>query len=272
VVNHRKSQSPKRGPRKTGFILLCFLDALRGKSFIRSAPSPIVPWIALIILLSWSLTACQASPPPLSPTPTLLPPRLEKTPRVPITDTPTTIRIEEPPQAQVKTSTPFPQSLLEQARSVYGQRLIQWIRIPTLSLLAPVAPVGWSPAERPEGPTESEWDSPGAQVGWVVSSALPGDPQGNILLYGHNNIESSVFRDLWKLKDGDEVRLQTGEREYRFQVAEVHILPVLEREADAAYAEFLQPSRAPRLTLISCWPPSGNTHRVIVVAYWVTNP
>jgi LPXTG-site transpeptidase (sortase) family protein len=113
-----------------------------------------------------------------------------------------------------------------------------------------------------------EWDSPGAKVGWVIDSALPGDAQGNIILYGHNNINSSVFRDLADLQAGDAIALSTSQGDWAYEVAEVHIVPVDESQGDRAeYARHLLPGLAPRLTLISCWPPDNNTHRVIVVAY-----
>jgi LPXTG-site transpeptidase (sortase) family protein len=169
-----------------------------------------------------------------------------------------------PPLAAEATRTPPPAGKPELARSVYGGRVIEWVRIPSLAIFAPVTAVGWEANAEDAGPA---WDSPHAQVGWALSSALPGD-DGNIVLYGHNNIDSSVFRDLSDLKFGDEVRLQTGEKEWLYYVTEVNILPVQSEEEDrAVYAEYMSPGRAPRLTLISCWPPTNNTHRVIVVAY-----
>ncbi|MDZ4158357.1 MAG: sortase [Anaerolineaceae bacterium] len=170
--------------------------------------------------------------------------------------------------AATPTQEAVPDTLAALTHAHYGARRIEWISIEAINLLAPVVAVGWSGGENPSDPAVVEWDSPGASVGWALGSALPDDMKGNILLYGHNNIHSSVFRSLWQLKAGDAVILTTGAREWRYLVAEVEILPVLEQEADAAaYAEYLRPSQAPRLTLISCWPPASNTHRVFVVAY-----
>ena len=146
---------------------------------------------------------------------------------------------------------------------MHGERLISLINIPSLSIYTYVTPVGWeldvTQAE------DSAWDSPGALVGWAVSSALPGD-DGNILLYGHNNIYTSVFRDLYQLQPGDEIGLTTGEREWRYRVAEVVLLPEAQEDADSMLVEYMKPTRAPRLTIISCYPPDNNTHRVIVIA------
>ena len=111
-----------------------------------------------------------------------------------------------------------------------------------------------------------EWDNPEAEVGWVVSSALPGDA-GNIILYGHNNIHSSVFLRLSEMQPGDEIALTTGEGEWRYRVKEVRILEIGGEEADQrAYQQYLQPGEEALLTLLSCWPPDNNTHRVIVKA------
>jgi hypothetical protein len=90
-------------------------------------------------------------------------------------------------------------------RAAYGVRVVDWIRIDAIEVLAPVTPVGWSSGSSSDNQEDVEWDSPGAKVGWVIDSALPGDDSGNIILYGHNNINSSVFRSLADLAPGLEI-------------------------------------------------------------------
>jgi len=217
-----------------------------------------------VLILAGTLCACQAradvptAPPPL--------PQIHTTSQG---NTASSLLTEEPASPVVEpTSTPIPETIEEMARLEYGDRLIDWLEIPAIDVLAPVTPVGWSPADDPDSPESRQWDSPDAKVGWVLSSALPGGQGGNVILYGHNNIHSSVFRDLAELRNGDRILLRTGEGEWVYLVAEVNIFPVLEQEEDAAaYAEYFKPGRAPRLTVVSCWPPTNNTHRVIVVAY-----
>lgn len=172
------------------------------------------------------------------------------------------------PLPQIEPSfTPFPDSLEGAARAQFGNQLIEWIKIEKIGVLAPVTPVGWSTGGDLLHREEPEWDSPEAQVGWMVSSALPSQI-GNVILYGHNNIDSSVFMNLYQLESGDMVELTTGERTWRYRVDQVQILPVLDEDDDQlAYAEYLKPSLAPRLTILSCYPPTNNTHRVIVIAY-----
>jgi len=171
-----------------------------------------------------------------------------------------------PPAAPTALPSPTapPAGLAELARAAYGERLIATVSIPSLFIYAPVVPVGWQPD--PRDAQASAWDSPEAAVGWAISSALPGD-NANIILYGHNNIDSSVFKNLSQLQTGDVVELTTGERTWRYRVTGLTILPVQDAEADAAaFAEVFAPGEAPRLTLLSCWPPDNNTHRVVVTA------
>jgi LPXTG-site transpeptidase (sortase) family protein len=206
------------------------------------------------------LSSCRPSLPP-SPTSTLLPPvvKIIKSTAAPIPQTRQTPTME---------ATREPQTLLEMARSVYGSRLVESIRIPAINLWAPVTPVGWLAGGDPADPASTDWDSPNAQVGWMVNGALPDDISGNIILYGHNNIDSSVFLNLYKLKAGDGITLQTGNGELAYRVFEVTILPVQNKAEDlAAYKAYLGQSSDLRLTLISCYPPVSNTERVVVIAF-----
>jgi len=137
-----------------------------------------------------------------------------------------------------------------------------------------VVTVGWHPAEASDPQAGfAEWDSPGAAVGWVVTSALP-DTAGNVILYGHNNMYGSVFRDLWKLKPGDAATLQTGQGTRQYLVDRVLLLPMLNANSAQrqAYLAYLEQTDEPRLTLISCWPPESNTHRVVAIAYPASMP
>ncbi len=217
----------------------------------------------LNLFIFFLLTGCRASTPAVSsPASTAtLPPPVQHVTEIPVIPSASPLPEVEPG------ATPFPDSLEGAARTQFGKRLIEWIKIEKIGVLAPVTPVGWSTSGDLLRKGEPEWDSPEAQVGWVVTSALP-NQIGNIILYGHNNIDSSVFMNLYQLETGDMVELTTGERTWQYQVDQVQILPVLEEDDDQqAYAEYLKPSLAPRLTILSCYPPTNNTHRVIVIAY-----
>lgn len=113
-----------------------------------------------------------------------------------------------------------------------------------------------------------QWQVPdGDVVGWHEGSATPGQP-GNIVLNGHHNINGQVFRDLVKLRPGDAITVYVGDRGYRYLVSERHILaekgqPLAVRLKNA---QWIQPTPDERLTLVTCWPYTSNTHRLIVVA------
>jgi LPXTG-site transpeptidase (sortase) family protein len=178
------------------------------------------------------------------------------------------------PPAPTGTAIPSipPSSPVEIASQIYGERLIRNIGIPALGVSSPVVPVGWQ-VDAAAGSGTAEWDSPGAAVGWILTSALPDQP-GNIILYGHNNMYGAVFKNLGMLAAGDAILLETGQRAWEYRVIEVALLPILAASpADAAsYQAYLQPADSPRLTVISCWPPEGNTHRVVVIAEPVPMP
>ena len=181
--------------------------------------------------------------------------------------------IPPPPQATA-TAPPPPSSLVDLAIQVYGDRLIQHIGIPALGIYSPVVPVGWqADAASATGTDVAGWDSPGAAVGWVLTSALPDQP-GNIILYGHNNMYGAVFKNLGSLNESDTIFLETGERTWEYRIGGLELLPLTGAGPDklTTYQAYLQPTTTPRLTVISCWPPESNTHRVVVIAYPVQIP
>jgi len=199
-----------------------------------------------------------------SPTPTHLPtPRVWVTPGLPPAITPEALSASTPTPAPAEE----PEVALL-ANQLYGGKLIERIAIPALHLDSQVVPVGWH--INPEAATDAdkiEWDSPYEAVGWMISSALP-DQAGNTVLYGHNNMYTSVFKDLGSLAPGDLVYVYTGQSTWKYEVSQIEILPILSAGIDqqAKYLSYLEPTPLSRLTLISCWPPVSNTHRVIAIA------
>jgi LPXTG-site transpeptidase (sortase) family protein len=186
---------------------------------------------------------------------TPVPPSALRSPQAYITPQPSLV----PTLTVTATATPPATSPAEIARQVYGARLIERIRIPALEIDSAVVPMGW----QQDAAGNIVWDSPEAAVGWMISSALP-DAAGNIVLYGHNNLFTQVFRDLWRSQPGDVIFLETGQGEWEYHVWQVKILPMLPDPTNGA--AYLQNTSAPRLTLLSCWPPQSNTHRVVVLA------
>jgi sortase A len=129
-----------------------------------------------------------------------------------------------------------------------------------------VESVGWSVVEQ-NGQMFSVWDVADFAAGWHKTSAFPGQP-GNTVLAGHNNTNGEVFRFLVDVQEGDEVDLYVGDTVYRYIVEQKLIVkekgePLEVRQQNA---QWIAPTDDTRVTLVTCWPYTSNTHRVIVVA------
>lgn len=142
------------------------------------------------------------------------------------------------------------------------------LQIPAIGLETAIEGKGWHHKLGKDGVAYSEWKDVRYAAGWHLNSAALGEV-GNIVLSGHNNVYGAVFRDLWRLKAGQKIYLDGGDERHTYVVDSVQIMP--ERHATAAQqaktASYLVQTAEEQLTLISCWPPANNTHRVFVVAH-----
>ncbi|MBN1681779.1 MAG: sortase [Anaerolineae bacterium] len=183
------------------------------------------------------------------PTRTVIPPATESLP-----PTRSPAPSETPPPTRTPTATPRP---------VLPDRIL----IDAIGLDAPVVPVGQHPVALADH-VYSQWDVPDAYaVGWHQNSAPLGRP-GNTVLNGHHNTSGEVFRYLVALQPGDIITLEAAEQRYYYLVAQTMTLaeegqPVDERIKNARW---ILPTRDERVTLITCWPYSSNTHRLVVIA------
>ncbi len=213
-------------------------------------------------------------PPPPTPaaSATALPPlilpetELQPTPGLPkIHGGRTTTTPDGPPAPTVEptaTPTPVPTPTPDPA----SMKPIQLL-IPAINLDAPVVEVGWETKEV-NGQTISSWIVPDSfTVGWHTNSALPGQP-GNTVLNGHHNIYGEVFRDLEDLQPGDEIVLLNAAGPHYYAVTERHILKEKGEtdEVRLQNASFIMPTQDERLTMVTCWPYTNNTHRLVIVA------
>jgi LPXTG-site transpeptidase (sortase) family protein len=83
---------------------------------------------------------------------------------------------------------------------------------------------------------------------------------GNAVLYGHDDIEGSIFASLKDLKSGDEVDVALpGDSPLVYHVTSRTIV------APTA-VQILNPTSDVRLTLFTCWPNWVDTQRVVVTA------
>ncbi len=260
------------------------------------APNPRTP-VAITATPTTVPSATPTATPTLTATPSL-------TPTTVITSTPTTLPTETatpttvPTETPTATLTPSPTATLPPPTSVptngadlsqYRQQ--QWVapevitrrtalgavvkssqptllEIPAIDLETAVEGKGWGRMVRDDGTAYSEWEDVRYAAGWHINSAVPGE-NGNIVVSGHNNVYGAVFRDLWRLRAGEEIHLYSGNTRYTYIVDQVSVLPEEQAttQQQTELASYLIQTTDNRLTLVSCWPPNSNTHRVFVVAH-----
>jgi len=139
--------------------------------------------------------------------------------------------------------------------------------IPKIDLYVPVIPANYRIIEF-EGKTYKQWEAPNVyRAGWQTDSAGLGVP-GNTVLYGHHNIAGKVFEHVHELKPGQLIQLKSGDQLFTYRVVLSLLLEERGQPVDVRLenARWILPSTDERITLITCWPPTGNTHRVVVVA------
>ncbi len=138
--------------------------------------------------------------------------------------------------------------------------------ISSVDIDSKVIPVSWKLVEQ-NGSQYSIWEVADYAVGWHNTTALLGQP-GNTVMAGHHNINGEVFKNLVNVEVGDEVIVYTGETPYRYQIELKTIVKEKGEppEVRQKNAQWIAPTTDERLTLVTCWPYTNNTHRVIVVA------
>ncbi|MEZ4645254.1 MAG: sortase [Chloroflexota bacterium] len=113
-----------------------------------------------------------------------------------------------------------------------------------------------------------QWEVPeGYEAGWHNTSAKLGQI-GNTVLNGHHNVFGEIFRDLEDLEEGDEIIIYDADRAYTYAVVEKEIFA--ERGETIATrlenSKWIEPTDDERITLITCWPYTNNTHRLVIMA------
>jgi LPXTG-site transpeptidase (sortase) family protein len=139
--------------------------------------------------------------------------------------------------------------------------------IPSIGLDAPIVPTKVKKIDY-QGQTYYQWLAPNEPaVGWHDSSALLGLP-GNTVLNGHHNVYGEVFKDLVNVHEGDLIEVYSGEQVYKYHVVLAMLVPERFKSLTIRLdnARWILPTDDERLTLITCWPATSNTHRVIIVA------
>ena len=123
------------------------------------------------------------------------------------------------------------------------------LRIPAMFLDSPVHEVTVN---------MGEWEVSPMDVGHHEGTGNPGEP-GNVVLAGHRDINSALFRDLDRLQPGDEVYVSNSLGEYRYIVEESLVV-------SPNYVQVMDPTEDERVTLITCTPIGLATQRLVVIA------
>lgn len=159
------------------------------------------------------------------------------------------------------------------------------IVIPDLKLDAPVVEMGWTIVNTAAGP-QSDWVIPKNAAGHHINSAALNE-DGNIVISGHNNIEGKVFEAIslaWDektrvrvddvtdrsdiLKGRKIVLYNASGQAFEYTINDFLRLKDsgVSQEQRLQNARYMDPTPERRLTLVTCWPPWSNTHRLIVIA------
>ena len=168
-----------------------------------------------------------------------------------------------PSQTIAPSSAPAKDDKVNRPVGLIPDRLV----IPAINLDAPIVPTKVKKIDY-QGQTYYQWLAPNQPAaGWHDSSALLGLP-GNTVLNGHHNVYGKVFKNLVNLHEGDLIEVYSGNVLFKYQVALAMLLPERYRSLSIRLenARWILPTQDERLTLITCWPPESNTHRVIIVA------
>lgn len=140
------------------------------------------------------------------------------------------------------TLTPTPTVPLE-------MRLPTRLRIPAMSLDSPVHEVNVN---------MGTWEVSPMDIGHHLGTGVPGE-QGNVVLAGHRDVNSALFRELDRLGPGDEIFVSNSLGEYRYIVNESLVV-------SPGHIEVMDPTDDSRVTLITCTPIGLATQRLVVTA------
>jgi sortase A len=102
------------------------------------------------------------------------------------------------------------------------------------------------------------WDQLKKGVGQHIGSADPGQV-GNVVLSAHDDVFGEIFRNLDRLQPGDQVVVFTEQKQFVYTVISSQIVAPTQ-------VDVMNPTSAPTLTLISCYPYMIDKSRIVVFA------
>ncbi len=145
---------------------------------------------------------------------------------------------------------PLVQSLANIPLPTPGPEQANRIQIPAIGIDAPIV--------QGDG-----WEQLKKGVGQHIGSADPGE-NGNVVLSAHNDIFGEIFRDLDRLKPGDEIIVYTNQRAYTYVVSESQVV-------EPTQVDLMENTSQPTLTLISCYPYLVDDERIAITSRLQTN-
>jgi sortase A len=140
---------------------------------------------------------------------------------------------------------PLVQSLADLPVPTAGPSQAIRLQIPAINVDAPVV--------QGDG-----WEQLKKGVGQHVGTADPGQ-DGNVVLSAHNDVFGEIFRDLDKLKKGDQIVVYTAIRAYTYVVTSSEVV-------EPSRVDVMAATSSPTLTLISCTPYRVDNKRIIISA------
>lgn len=194
-----------------------------------AVPAAPIAWLEPTFTPSPTFTV---TPTPTRPPTEVLLPGVRTTPTATPTMTATRERPNTPTLPPMPTGTPD---------SPTGVRFV----IPAIGVDAPMV----------EG---DDWETLKTGIGHRIGSAWPGQ-NGNVVVSAHNDVHGAIFKNLRELQPGDLVYAYTPAGIFRYEVVFTRL--VLPTEVSV-----MSPTRQPILTMITCYPPFMDTHRIVVTA------
>lgn len=140
---------------------------------------------------------------------------------------------------------PLVQSLANIPIPTPGPEQATRIQIPAIGIDAPIV--------QGDG-----WEQLKKGVGQHIGSANPGE-SGNVVLSAHNDIFGEIFRDLDRLKPGDEITIYTNQRAYTYVVSDSNVV-------EATQVDIMDSTSQSKLTLISCYPYLVDDQRIAITS------
>lgn len=98
---------------------------------------------------------------------------------------------------------------------------------------------------------------------FLKSSSLPNEKKGNVIIAGHSGFgEVAYFKNLYKLKLGDEIYLTYDKKKYTYKIIDMY------KVLKTGKVEVVRDSNSQTITLITCY---GNKEQLVIIGEQKSN-